>query len=283
MSWKHGIDTSHPVWRDYRARLELLDNHVFPSPEILTKLFAGDLETRSGEQISFICSTQLPGDINYEQQISDTGRVATRQNSFHDLFNALAWSRFPRIKAAMNSVHCSEYASGSPQQRSKRRDALTLFDECGVVIVSADLDLQEQLARHQWHTAFRGSIEAWQQDHLVFVTGHALLEKYLDPYKAITAHALLIKSNAAVNYASRESFIPSLDDYVANAIISNEVLDTTHCLSAIPLAGIPGWWPVTPTDTDFYSDKNVFRPLGTKRPAAPVYSVSPDEFRVSED
>ena len=40
-----------------------------------------------------------PADPYYEIGVFESGRVATRPESLHDWFNALAWLAFPRTKA----------------------------------------------------------------------------------------------------------------------------------------------------------------------------------------
>ncbi len=172
----------------------------------------------------------------------------------------------------MNAAHCRELSANPGAQRSKCRDALTLFDECGVIIISPNRERLEQLARHDWGPVFQNTAE-WETQHAVFVTGHALLEKYLQPYKAITAQALLILDDGRSKVRDRNAIMAHVDGHVAAAIDSGGVLKTTHSLSALPLAGIPGWWQAGEVNRDFYADAEVFRPLGTRRPAAPVYAM----------
>ncbi len=283
MGWKNAIDQSLPVWEDYSSRLDRFDELVFPSPELLSEQLAGKLITKSAQPLCFVDSNELVADVGYEQQIFRTGRVSTRQDSFHDLFNALVWSRFPRLKAAMNAAHCSEIDAGSARVRGKRRDALTLFDECGIVILSANAQFLGQLARHNWRVVFQENRQDWEKEISVFVAGHALLEKYLHPYKAITAQALLIHSDASAASSSRESLLCELDQVLATAVSRGTLLATTRCLSPVPVAGIPGWWPADEIGDEFYSDADVFRTRRANRPIAPIFASQALGFRVPVD
>ena len=90
-------------------------------------------------------------------------------------------------------------------------------------------------------------------DTQVLVCGHAILEKFLDPYKALTAHALYLHSSEPMP-------IPEIDGLLAETLLSGELLSGPGDLSPLPLMGIPGWWPAGPQDEAFYSDEGVFRP-----------------------
>ena len=79
----------------------------------------------------------------YELHIAATGEVETRAENWHDLFNALAWIAFPRAKAAINAQHAAileERGEAEARRRSPERDALTVFDEGGVVVASSSPD-----------------------------------------------------------------------------------------------------------------------------------------------
>ncbi|HRP67643.1 MAG TPA: DUF3025 domain-containing protein, partial [Thauera sp.] len=126
-----------------------------------------------GAPIRFVPPT---GDAEgYEARIFARGEVPTRAGDWHDFFNALAWCAWPRTKAACNRLHLAELharaAAGLPG-RGPRRDALTQFDECGLVVVSADAELPALLAAHAWEEALWTRRARLRQTTRFLVFGH---------------------------------------------------------------------------------------------------------------
>jgi hypothetical protein len=269
-SWRSIIDLSHPVWGDYQGRLLSLPEDFFPGPGEFNHWLPAGLESKGGQRIRFVAASELPV-VDYENHIYRQGEVSTRENSWHDLFNALIWSRFPALKVAMNAVHFRELDAGGEGRRGNQRDALTLFDESGVIVCSSNQALLEALARREWDRIFRTGAGAWENEISLFVVGHALLEKFLRPYKAITAQALLLRLDGALMEQSRTKQLNALDNLVAERLLAGSMLDSPACLSPLPLMGISGWWPEGRQDDDFYEDRKVFRPLAEKGRVAPVY------------
>lgn len=207
----------------------------------------------------FVPAGQLPA-VAYEEHIFRTGEVSTRENSWHDFFNALAWARFPRVKAALNARHHAEISGGREANRGPVRDALTLFDECGVVLVGDHLTALQAMVQRDWRQLFCEYRAAWRNHLRVFVLGHALLEKFLDPYKAITAHALVLQSGSEYLRMDDHEQAQRLDQILAVRISDGSMLNSSAELSPLPLLGIPGWWPLGDQDEAFYADSRVFRP-----------------------
>jgi hypothetical protein len=79
----------------------------------------------------------------YDARITLTGEVPTRERDWHDLLNMLCFATFPRSKRAL---HARQYACLAarvdpaaerlPNARTPEQDALTLFDEGGVVLAA---------------------------------------------------------------------------------------------------------------------------------------------------
>ena len=259
--WRSHITLSRPFWEDYRDRLLQLDGTTFPSAAELTRLLPPGLYGKGGKPIRFVPAGELPA-VEYEKHIFCTGEVSTRENNWHDLFNALAWSRLPRLKAAINAAHFEELDSGGHGSRGKKRDALTLFDESGVIVISSNKNFLEALAGKNWKSAFVEYAAAWHDEIRVIVVGHALLEKFLRPYKSLTAHALLLRMEDPPGEGQRKRQLPVIDELLADRILGGSILDSPACLSPLPLMGIPGWWPGGEQDSKFYDDTEVFRPNG---------------------
>ena len=132
-----------------RAGQDALALHATGQPLTDALNAAGDAPVR------FVPPDALPPGAAYEHFIFQHAAVPTR-TGWHDFFNALAWCAWPRTKAACNRLHLAELhartAAGLPG-RGPRRDALTQFDECGIVVVSSDTDLLALLAAHEWEEA----------------------------------------------------------------------------------------------------------------------------------
>ena len=159
------------------------------------------LATESGYLIEFVAQSALPGQASYEAFIDATGKVPTRDN-LHDFLNALIWLHYPLLKARLNALQAADIAStrspaemqrlSAPARRSRHRDALTLFDENAVIVATSDASLCSLLREHAWSDLFVERRAMLGTCYDVFPFGHALIEKLVAPYKAITAHAWLI-------------------------------------------------------------------------------------------
>ena len=200
------------------------------------------------------CEPDVARDEPYEAGISRTGRVPTRTN-LHDFFNALMFLHFPRAKAQLNRLQSTAIErDGVRAVRGSVRDAATLIDENAVLIVTNRADVVESLRGHNWAILFQSKRAAWTKEIKVVAFGHALLEKLMSPYKAITAHALHI----ALPPGS-----PLRDVDRCMATVLDQQLSPSH-LMPLPVLGIPGWWTQN-ENPDFYSDRAVFRPAKMRR------------------
>lgn len=259
-----------PYWQDYLPFLSRLTGTDFPSCSQLNDLLPTDLCSRGGQPIRFVASDQLAED-NYEHRIYTTGQVSTRPDSWHDLFNALVWMRFPHVKTAMNALHYSAGAKHKRGSRGKLRDALTLFDECGVIVFSEQADQLESLLKRRWSKAFQK--DDFSSSVNVSICGHAILEKYLAPYKAMTAKAIFIHVSSEFMKLTRQDMLDHIDRRLAHQMVNDDILSQPASLSPLPLAGVPGWWSqAEQSDPRFYSDMTVFRPAPAKSNWAPVLS-----------
>lgn len=252
------FDYAQPWWEDFLPFLDQLKGEQPPTCERLNSLLPQGLKSDSGQPIRFVPSTELDNGA-YEQRIYTTGQVSTRPNNWHDLFNALVWMRFPRIKIAMNRLHFQNYSDRSAGRRGKTRDALTLFDECGVIVFSRRRGILKALAERRWRDAFLA--HDFSTHVQISVCGHAMLEKYLVPYKSMTAKALLVHLSADFPTLSRQQTLECLDEELSKQMLAGLLMTGPACLTPFPLAGVPGWWPEeAQCDRVFYDDLTVFRP-----------------------
>jgi len=197
--------------------------------------------------LRFVAPDSAPPGEAYEAFIFRSACVPTRDN-LHDLFNGVAWLRFPRSKSRLNMLQAGEIArAGIGGRRGSLRDALTLFDENGAVL-DAPAVLWDALRARDWQRLFVAERAAWREARLL-VFGHALLDKLVRPRKALTAHVLCAPG--------RSPSIPIEDEAIAAA------LDPIHLAAKpflpLPVLGVPGWCPRN-ENFSFYDDPLVFRP-----------------------
>lgn len=241
----------------------LASQRDFPNLDTLASWLAPDTVTEQGQAIGF-CA-EPPGDY-YELQVMQTGRVPTREQNWHDMFNAFAWALFPQAKARINALHVADIAAFGLHPRTLRRDSLTLFDECGVLVPSSDKSLLEALRQHHWREVFFTQRGRWGRDIEARVFGHAVYEQGLTPYLGLTAKMFPIEVAPAYFSLSLKERYRFLDATLA-AMLAKGALDNKKRLSPLPLLGVPGWWPGN-TDSAFFDNPQYFRPLF--KPRAPL-------------
>jgi hypothetical protein len=201
----------------------------------------------------------VPADAgdDYEARIRDTGEVPTRESSWHDLFNALAWLAFPGSKAALNRLHAEHRRPGAT--RGTARDVLTLFDEDGLVMATADAALGRLLGEFRWRELFVARRAAVVHDARFLAFGHALHEKLLAPFHGLTAKVIIIEVDRAVLGTAPSALLREVDAALAARLDAPELLASTRSLAPLPVLGIPGWWDAN-EDAAYYDDTSQFRP-----------------------
>jgi hypothetical protein len=206
----------------------------------------------------------LPPETPYEAHISASGCVPTRDN-LHDFFNALVWLSFPGIKMQLNALQSaaiadagSEKAAG--QTRGRVRDAATIFDENAALLVCSDAGLIASLRAHHWNELFIERRDAFSEHCEVWLFGHALMEKLVAPFKAITGHAWPMLVDSGYFRLSMDERRQWLDRVVASQLTASL---STSDFSPLPVLGVPGWW--AGQDAAFYADSEVFRPKRRRR------------------
>ena len=229
---------------------------------------AGRPQMDSGKPIVFAPQTDLRDGVAYETYIHDTGRVPTRDN-LHDLFNALVWLSFPHIKSRLNATQAQALRQPPPvveagmTGRGAVRDAVTIFDENGLVLACSNDELAAALRRFDWQTLFVERRTATLVQTEPWVVGHALMEKLVSPYKSITAHTLIVPVDDSYFRASYTERRTTIDRLVSDWL-ANWPFFTTRDLAPLPVLGLPGWWAAN-TEPGFYDDTDVFRAGRTRQ------------------
>ena len=226
---------AHPIFDPIRDWLDRIQDS--PSLELLNSFAEEqDLKTESGNPVRFV--PPAPSDPYYEVHLFESGRVQTRPDSNHDLFNALCWLAFPKTKARINAMHATEI----PRERGQRgrlRDMLTIFDEGGA-IVAGGAGIEALVRAARWRELF---VER-HRDFRIVVLGHAVLEQALSPHAGITCKVI---------------FVGGADDLDACAARALAGIPSPKELPPLPVFGYPGWLPDSGR-AGFYDDTRYFRP-----------------------
>lgn len=173
--------------------LETCQNGAFPGPEVWSALHAAVAQACAVPALTFVPSpAKKPRrkrrrepiklvDL-YEGKIVERHEVPTRLDDWHDLFNALAFITFPESKWELHrrqylrmKERLSPAARTLPGARTREQDALSLFDEGGLVVVVPPARIAEQPADPDAFEDFiLGLHRAGETQAIPF--GHALFE-----------------------------------------------------------------------------------------------------------
>ncbi|MFZ3322061.1 MAG: DUF3025 domain-containing protein [Usitatibacter sp.] len=258
-----------PPFAPLAPALSGLGAHRWPTHEEITAV-ASQVVTSRGKTVRFVKPREHTDRERryYELHIAATGEIETRPENWHDLFNALAWVAFPRAKSAINAQHAAileERGEAEAKRRSPERDALTVFDEGGVVVASSSPDLARLIVDFEWKELFwrrRRELEATTR-FLAF--GHSLHEKFLDPFIGMIAKTVFVPVDAGfVSLDAREQ-VRHADDWLASHFSSRANFASAKSMAPMPVLGVPGWHPST-ADESFYDDPVHFRKARPKAP-----------------
>ena len=220
------------------------------------------------QTLQFVSQKALLAGEAYERFIGTTGNIPTRDN-LHDLFNGSIWLTFPKTKALLNYYHMLEIKEqGIGASRGRVRDTITVFDENGAILVTAESSIGKALIDFNWQESLVAPRDKWdepkqlnkQAQAAVYIFGHALLEKLLHPRKALCAHSIVINVTQDFFALSLSERINLLDQKVADymdALLSQPDV-TPRKLSPLPILGVPHYWAEN-ANSSFYDDSHVFR------------------------
>ncbi|MFI8719619.1 DUF3025 domain-containing protein [Stenotrophomonas sp. NPDC077464] len=244
---------AHPLFAAFAEYQDLMAAADWPTLSALNRQLA-----LSGKQLVEQDDALLADGLHYEQRIA-RGQIATRPCNWHDLFNALAWARYPSVKAALNARQCQDIQGNPPGHRTRAQAALTQFDETGVIVRVRHASLLRAWDHHDWQALFVDSAVQWRSGDIAVsaVFGHALMEQALLPSRLLVGKCVVVQGDDDAQVVEQ----------VAQAIARADVLNDPLELRPLPLMGIPGWHAAQ--DAGFYQRVDYFRPLreGRQYPA----------------
>jgi len=245
---------------------------AFPGLDMLNRRAReAALQTADARPLSFVAAAPVRKglrmvDAHYEARVQRDAAIETRPGNWHDVFNALVWLAWPRAKAALNALHMNQSGNaGTPGRRGVARDVATLFDESGAVIACTEDGLAALLREFRWQELFcerRANVESHMR---CYVFGHALLDRARQPYKGMTAHALIFPVAQEFFAQNSSQQIATLDGALAEWIDDAANLDATAKLAPLPVLGFPGFCAAS-ADPRFYDDATVFRSGRMRKP-----------------
>ena len=242
----------------------------FPTLQDCNALLASHqpgITVHSGQRLHFVPQEygKLPFEAQYEPRCYLKGEVPTRADNWHDLLNALVWLTFPKAKAAINARHYQALTDGvnnddaaMHSQRGAVRDTNTLFDESGVIVACADVELATLLRNFQWKELFWSRRAQVQAGMGFYLFGHGLYEKTLRPYIGMTGQGLLLPVEQEFFTLTTEQQMGQLDGLLSDYLSAPEHCRSTRELDPVPLLGVPGW-AAENEDAAYYDNTHYFR------------------------
>lgn len=245
-------ELQHPIYAVVRSFLARCN--AIPT---IAELNAFKDENSLLSHYQFVHQTRESSSLSYEESIYHQGKIMTREQHWHDCFNAMIWMTFPRTKACLNAAQCQDFSLTKSKQRTYRQNLLAHFDEDGVILIYQSPSVIDAIVHHKWFELFYEQRQSYGRHWQIWGFGHGLLEKCLVPYIGLTAKALLIQVDKSFfNLSINEQHV-YIDALLASAIKHRIEFVQDFRLQPIPLLGVPGW--TTSQSVDFYQNKDYFR------------------------
>ncbi len=254
----------HPALQPYRHLLDALGS----APALAALNACAQARARAGapgRALRFVpAGAKRMRALDYERCIVERGEIPTRAGSAHDAWNALAWLAFPRTKLALSMLHVAHGAvpagvRAQPGRRGRVRDAATLLDESGALVLCADPALVHLWRAREWRALFRDRREDVERSMRIAVVGHAVLERLGHPFPALTLRALVMEGE--ILDARDPAAVADVLDAAAGAwLADNGDGFASRELLPLPVAAWPGW-DRDSRGPERFDDPAVYRPL----------------------
>lgn len=233
----------------------------WPTLAELDALVAGPAHPAGGWPIRFVADDQVlkRDGLGFAQRIASTGAVATRPGSWHDLYSALVWARYPRLKRALNQLEVADLPAQGRGNRTRRQQAIAHVDEAGLLVASEDPALLEAIDAHDWQRLFWTRRDDLGRRVVIHVFGHALFELGHTPHLGLAGKALLFRVPDGFCAMPFDERAVALDAAAAEAVLAGRLAADPASMPSLPLAGLPGWFGRTP-DPGFIATAECVRP-----------------------
>ena len=267
MDWDPDFLARSPMFDPLRALGGVLATPDWPGRSVLQNLLergGNPVMTCSGLPLRLVPagSRMRSFEERYEARIHLRGEMIFRECNWHDLLNVMAWLTFPRAKAALNARHYAalraQYAAGAAN-RGPAQDALTLFDEGGVIVASCDDQLLKMIHEFRWKELFWHNRDEVRSRMRFMLFRHALYEKALRPFIGIAGRGVLLKVEPGLLTQPPGQQRAALDARLAATISESGNLTAPHELAVVPVLGVPGWCPGNEQES-YYDNTDYFRP-----------------------
>lgn len=273
-NWNAHFIALSPIFEPYIQFKEWIESlREWPTHDDFNRLMMfghSVIKTHSDKVIRFVppistAKNKIKNSVenSYETKIYTTGEIPTRLHNWHDFFNALVWHLFPATKAILNDLHFKaqqiEFAQNA-QLRGPLRDAATIFDESGVIVVSSNARLINLLQAFRWEELF------WQERANIisamrfYVFGHGLYEKGLNPYVGMTGKGICFEVHDGFFDQTLSKQLMEIDRLLERRLLDD--FSSNADLTPVPLLGYPGW-DKNNNDLAYYQNKNYFRMRST--------------------
>ena len=271
MDWDPDFLSRSPMFEPLHALGGVLARPDWPARAVLQNLLERDgnpVMTCSGLPLRLVPAggRMRSFEERYEARIHLRGEMVFRERNWHDLLNVLAWLTFPRAKAALNARHYAALRAQNAARAANRgpaQDALTLFDEGGVIVASCDDQLLKMIHEFRWKELFWRHRDEVRSRMRFMLFGHALYEKALRPFTGITGRGILLKTEPGLLAQPPGERLAALDSRVAACISESGNLTAPRELAVVPVLGVPGWCPGNEQES-YYDNTDYFRPRRSK-------------------
>jgi hypothetical protein len=204
----------------------------------------------------------------YEHHVARLRAVPTRPANWHDFFNMTVWAHFPKLRWALNSLHVDPGPSAKDPRngRTPGQNLAATFDESGMLVVSTDPSILEDLRALHFKRAFWDRRADLLSSTRFYLVGHGSLESLLTPHAALSARSLQLHLPTVALDDDQLRF--DIDAFAATQILAWRA--TRTILDPIPLLAIPDY--CANDSAAFYDDPSNIRfdPI-SRRPSANVF------------